>query len=58
MSTRRAPRPAGQPTPHRTTSPHPRADANSRPGRRRWCSMQLCGARSQMRAYRAKRRVT
>ncbi|ONK13876.1 CGNR zinc finger domain-containing protein [Streptomyces sp. MP131-18] len=27
-------------------------------GRRRWCSMQLCGARSKMRAYRAKRRTT
>ncbi|ARQ70360.1 CGNR zinc finger domain-containing protein [Streptomyces marincola] len=26
-------------------------------GRRRWCSMQLCGARSKMRAYRAKRRT-
>jgi predicted RNA-binding Zn ribbon-like protein len=26
-------------------------------GRRRWCSMQVCGARAKMRAYRAKRRA-
>ncbi|GAA1923892.1 CGNR zinc finger domain-containing protein [Streptomyces sodiiphilus] len=25
-------------------------------GRRRWCSMQVCGSRAKMRAYRAKRR--
>ncbi|WP_049569610.1 CGNR zinc finger domain-containing protein [Streptomyces sp. SBT349] len=25
-------------------------------GRRRWCSMQVCGARAKMRSYRAKRR--
>ncbi|MDT0346807.1 CGNR zinc finger domain-containing protein [Streptomyces litchfieldiae] len=26
-------------------------------GRRRWCSMQTCGARAKMRAYRAKRQA-
>lgn len=26
-------------------------------GRRRWCSMQICGARAKMRAYRAKQRA-
>lgn len=25
-------------------------------GRRRWCSMQVCGARAKMRAYRSRRR--
>ncbi|NEC67457.1 CGNR zinc finger domain-containing protein, partial [Streptomyces sp. SID9727] len=24
-------------------------------GRRRWCSMSVCGARAKMRAYRARR---
>jgi predicted RNA-binding Zn ribbon-like protein len=28
----------------------------SRPGRRRWCSMEHCGNRAKLRAYRDRRR--
>ncbi|WP_411292945.1 CGNR zinc finger domain-containing protein [Streptomyces sp. CBMA123] len=41
--------------PHPARRPRRLAAATSRPGRRRWCSMERCGNRHKVRALRARR---